>query len=150
VEKQVTCKTSVIKSDLAGNFRGYANVFDFIDNQGDSIKPGAFQDTLNDYKKKGLYPNMYFDHNPCNPIGKWSLMKEDSYGLYVEGKLLFDLPMARKVHAIMHSNSLGLSVGIEVVKSETMNGIRYIHQVRLQEISLTKDPANQKARIFNR
>lgn len=141
-------KISIIKSSPSGEFEGYANVFDVTDNQGDCIRPGTFIKSIDDWLRKGRYPSMYFEHDPLKPIGKWLSMKEDQYGLKVKGKLLLELPLARQIHT--NVASFGLSVGMYLLSSEIYKGTRYIYQVDLKEISLTKEPANEKAKIFSK
>lgn len=139
---------AICKSSPDGYFEGYASVFNEVDDQLDCMQRGAFVYDLAKYKSGTSYPGMYLNHNPSIPLGKWLSIQEDNYGLHVKGQLLFDLPMSLSVHALMQRMSMGLSVGIQIQKSSIINQVRYIHQAELCEISLTKRPANSKARIF--
>ena len=138
----------LIKSSPCGEFEGYANVFNIIDKQGDCIRPGSFMKTIDSCLWKGKYPNMYLDHDPLKPIGRWFSMEEDEYGLKVKGKLLLDLPLAKSIHKTIEC--FGLSVGMYLLSFEMYKGTRYIYQAELKEISLTKEPANDKARILTK
>lgn len=134
--------------DKNGYFEGYASVFNVKDEQNDIIVKGAFTKSIQQYARLKKFPNMYFNHDPSIPIGTWMRMEEDDYGLYVVGKLLFIMPMAQAVEAMMHRMSVGLSVGINITSSQIQNGIRNICEVDLREISVTRQPANHKARCF--
>jgi len=57
-----------VKMGANGRFTGYASVFDGLDSYGDTIKAGAFQDTLHG---RARLPLMLFGHNPGRVIGKW-------------------------------------------------------------------------------
>ncbi|WP_410205183.1 HK97 family phage prohead protease [Acinetobacter baumannii] len=70
-----------------GFFSGYLAAFDNLDSHGDIIRKGAFAKTLQEWKAKGKYPAIFWDHNPSEPIGIFTEMREDEKGLYVEGRL---------------------------------------------------------------
>lgn len=131
-----------------GYFEGYANVFGIVDDQSDMVIKGAFAGCVEKCVKTKKYPNMYFNHDPSVPIGAWIKMEEDEYGLYVVGRLMFVMPMAASVEALMHRMSLGLSVGMRILSSKRENGVRKIYKVDLKEISVTRRPANRKSRCF--
>ena len=144
---EIIYKTVQIKTAPSGEFDGYANVFDEVDLHGDCLRRGTFIKTLDSWKRIQKYPNMYLEHDPTKPVGKWLEMVEDDNGLWVKGKLLPDLPSARCVLREMNTSELGLSVGINLISTEIYKGVRFIYQVDLKEISITHQPANQKARI---
>lgn len=132
-----------------GYFDGYASVFGVVDDQQDRILKNAFRNTIIRCRTKGKLP-MYFNHDPTVPIGYWVELEEDDYGLYVVGCLSRYMPMAASAEAMMNRISLGISVGIRIVNSKIENGVRNILEAELHEISLTRKPANSKARCFIR
>ena len=61
---------------------------------------------------------MLFQHDPAEPIGAWSVIREDGRGLYVEGRLATGVARAREVHDLMKAGALdGLSIGFEAVRA---------------------------------
>lgn len=131
-----------------GHFEGYASVFGIVDEQNDVILKGAFVKCIQECLKTQKYPGMYYNHDISKPLGVWDQMEEDPYGLYVRGRLINTLPLAKSVEAMMHRISLGLSVGIRICKSSVKGEVRQIHEAELFEISVTQSPANEKARCF--
>ncbi|MDD3757696.1 MAG: HK97 family phage prohead protease [Advenella sp.] len=136
-----------LKADSeAGKFSGYASVFGGVDSYGDTILPGAFKETL----AAGV-PKMFFNHEWGMPIGKYTVLKEDDRGLYVEGEFTPGLALATDVHAAMRHGTLdGLSIGgyLSSKDYEVKDGNRIIHKwSRLMEISPVVFPADNSARI---
>ncbi|MDO5531417.1 HK97 family phage prohead protease [Sutterella sp.] len=130
-------------------FSGYASVFDGVDAYGDTIRKGAYENSLAKY---GM-PKMFFGHEYAIPIGKWTVCREDSIGLYVEGELTEGNPQADAVYAALkHGTVDGLSVGLWMrggtyTEKEDGSGLE-IHDVgRLTEISVCCFPADGKARV---
>ena len=129
-----------------GTFSGYASKWGGVDSYGDTIKKGAFAETL-----QKSAPKMFFNHQWDMPIGKWTKAVEDHEGLFVEGELTPGLALAADVRAAMKHGTLdGLSIG-GFLKSgdydETPKG-RLIHKwSQLAEISPVVFPADGAARI---
>ncbi len=107
--------------DLAtGEFEGYGSVFDSVDLGGDTIKRGAYAETLEEMRRKNTMPAMLWAHNATEPIGEWLEMREDERGLYVRGMLWVDgnrrnraaVANAEKARNLMLANGpKGLSIG---------------------------------------
>ncbi len=137
-----------IKSvDTAGRFAGYASVFNVIDNQRDSILPGAFKKSLQDRANE---IRLLWQHLSAEPIGVFERIFEDAKGLYVEGRLLLDVQRAREAYALLKSNAIrGLSIGYTPLRYtiDHETGARLISEVRLWEVSLVTFPANEAANI---
>ncbi len=139
-----------LKED-SGKFEGYASTFGNVDSYGDTIMPGAYQDTL---KAHGM-PKMFILHRSYElPIGKWLDAGEDKKGLYVKGELTPNLSMANDVHASLKHGTLdGLSIGYVLKKgdykpSDKAEGGRIIEKVSiLSEISPVVFPADAFARV---
>lgn len=144
-----------------GEFAGYGAIFGNVDSHGDIIVPGAFAETLNSWGEKGRYPSMKLMHGSRGnlftgddlPIGKWTVMREDQKGLYVEGKLsALDTDIGKRVYGLMKDGVLdGLSIGYRAKKSSKEPGSgpakRKLEIIDLAEISLVDTPSNDVARI---
>lgn len=150
-QSYMTKSSTVGEVQVEGSkFFGYASVFNGRDSYGDSILPGAFTETLAKYET----PKMFFNHNQSEvPIGKWTLVKEDDKGLYVEGEFTEGNAHADEVKAALkHGTINGLSIGFWLspldCKFDPDTDTRYIHKIkRLQEVSLVTWPADGNARI---
>ncbi len=132
--------------DERGMFSGYASKWGGVDSYGDTILPGAFRETLT----KAM-PKMFWNHEWNMPIGKWTVAKEDSVGLFVKGELTPDLGQADDVYsALKHGTLDGLSIGGYLKTgdyTETDAG-RTIHKwSTLMEISPVVFPADAGAKI---
>lgn len=137
-----------VKSILqGGSFSGYASAYT-VDQQHDIIEPGAFQKSLQGiYEDVGM-PKMLWQHDPSQPIGKWESIREDTQGLYVEGRLFLELPKAKEAYVLLKERVVdGLSIGFEVVRANRTEKGRRLQEVKLHEISLVTFPANGKARV---
>lgn len=133
----------------AGYFSGYASVFSHVDNHKDVILQGAFSNTL-EQKEAALEVKLLWQHNAAEPVGIFDLIREDGYGLYVEGHLQFEVQKAREAYALMKSGAVtGLSIGFKVRDAalDPETGVRLIKSLDLYEISLVTFPANELALI---
>lgn len=65
-----------------GIVSGYFSAFGMVDSDGDIMMPGAFKRSINDWGPdgKGRIKHL-LNHNPSQPLGKITSLKEDSYGL---------------------------------------------------------------------
>jgi uncharacterized protein len=144
-----------------GTFQGYGSVFGNIDSHRDIVDKGAFRDTLAEAKSTGRYPKMLLQHasGPLTedqlPIGIWTRMDEDDYGLYVEGKLAVGTQRGRDVYSLMKMTPRpaldGLSIGY-LPKQFTMHrktdqAVRTLRSVHLVEVSLVSSPSNKLATV---
>lgn len=131
----------------AATFGGYASVFGGVDSYGDTVIRGAFESSLRNHGK----PKMFFNHEWRMPVGKWSAVREDDKGLYVEGEFTPGLPLAAEVRAAMKHGTLdGLSIGGFLKKGdyEETEGGRVIRKwSHLVEISPVVFPADGAARV---
>jgi len=149
IEKTLSLDDVELKTEGdAGVFRGYASKFNGIDSYGDTILPGAYQKVLGE-----KMPPVFLNHNTMDlPIGRYTAMKENAQGLYVEGKLTLSIQKARDVYEAMRAGTIdGLSVGILLSKQDydwNEDGGRNIKSVSgLREISVCTFPADDRARI---
>lgn len=148
-------------------FSGYLAVYNNVDQGLDVIMPGAFKDSLREWKKKGYYPPMLKQHggfkinaDDLEPIGKWTLMREDDKGLYVEGKL-FSTTSGRNIWTVLKESdpgSMGMSIGYQARDYKYVEGkkygkqysgytIRELNKINLSEGSVVTFPMNTEATI---
>lgn len=145
---QLTLKQLEKKGQLKGTFWGYASTYT-LDQGNDQILPGAFSATLAQWKQeKNRYPHLYWDHDFEEVIGICQEMREDEHGLYVKGKLLLDIPKAVEAYLYLEQGINGLSIGFYPVRFITKNGIRYIAELTLKEVSFVDAPCNPEAEIY--
>ena len=146
---------SVKAVDESGVFSGYVSVFNNKDIAGDIVLPGAFSESLAEWKLKGALPPVLWQHKTYEPIGPFTKMFEDENGLFVEGKLLVDdIPRAKEARALLvHKAIRGMSIGYSVVEFDydyDENGsTTYLKKLNLFEGSIVTFPANELAIVDN-
>ena len=134
-------------ADKPGFFAGYASKFHGIDAYGDTILPGAYAKTL-----EGRTRPVQMRWNHRGPvIGKFTTIKEDGVGLYVEGELTPGHSVAEDARASMkHGAVTGLSIGYRIPEGgseKSEHGGRLLKQIDLVEISIVESPADVNAQI---
>ncbi len=147
--KQMCIVAELKAIDEQGTIEGYGSIFGNVDSYGDVVAKGAFTRTLAEAKDAGRMPAMLWQHNPDEPIGVWTSMREDAKGLYVKGQLA-DTQRGREALALIKMGALtGLSIGYSTVRSEFDNNadVRFLTDVDLWEVSPVTFPANDRARI---
>lgn len=95
--------------DPKGQFEAIVAVFNNVDRGGDVILPGAFADSLADWRAKGRPIPVIFSHQWENldaHIGQVLEAKETDEGLYVKAQLDMDEPFAQRVYKKMQSGTL--------------------------------------------
>lgn len=147
-------KTFQEVKDAAGNvvdyldvkISGYLSTFQDTtpsDMVGDYVEPGAFSETIARFMKN---PVMLKDHynNTSNLVGRFTTVREDKKGLWVEGQLS-NAPGVRDIRFL---------VAEEMLRTMSMGGYFYyrenghaIFKVVLYEGSLTPIPANPDAML---
>lgn len=136
--------------DETGTFAGYGAVFSNLDLGRDIIMPGAFTDSLNAWRAKGKFPKMLWQHNTEHPIGVYTDMKEDGFGLFVRGRLTKGVRLADEANLLMKDGAVdGLSIGYETVDAEyddTLN-VRKLMKLNLMEVSPVSMGMNPEALI---
>jgi HK97 family phage prohead protease len=134
--------------DAEGRFSGYASVFGRVDEGGDIVMPGAFRGSL---KLRGRHRiKMLFQHDPKEPVGTWDVIREDDFGLWVEGRLVPEVPRAEALRRLIAKGAVdGLSIGFRTVKAtrEERSGHRKLWEADLWEISIVTFPMMDLARI---
>lgn len=151
--KSLTSRFEVKKISNDGTFTGYGSVFGELDSYRDVVVKGAFLQTLQeDFAAKGRKVPMLWQHEPWTPIGVYTEVKEDDYGLYVEGQCNMDVQQGRECHSLMKQGALdGLSIGYTTRKYEwdQEEVVRSLLNVKLYEISPVTFPAGDSARVVD-
>lgn len=133
-----------------GTITGYASCFDKVDQQRDIIERGAFSKTLRAWQLSGKNPKMLWQHQPDQPIGVWTRLQQDDYGLYVEGRLALGVPRADEAYLLLKAGVLdGLSIGFRTIEAvhDGHRKARLILDIDLIEISLVTFGANLNATV---
>lgn len=152
--KEQRLSTLAIKSDdlkADGTFSGYGSVFGVLDSYNEIVAAGAFTESLAEWKKSGAPVPILWQHRSDQPIGGWSDLAEDDYGLKGEGRILLDAgPDEKRAWAHMKAGNVrGLSIGYYVDKYEfdTDTQVLTLTKLDLREISVVTFPANREAVI---
>jgi HK97 family phage prohead protease len=134
--------------EAGGAFSGYASLFGAVDLGKDMVVRGAFQRSLKERGAAGI--RMLYQHDPGEPIGVWTELREDQRGLFVRGQLARNVTRAREVLSLMRTGALdGLSIGFRAVKArkDAASGVRQIVEADLWEISIVTFPMLPGARV---
>lgn len=137
--------------DADGVFSGYASLFGETDLARDVVEPGAFTASLARRGVGGV--KMLWHHDPAEPIGTWTDIREDARGLAVRGRILTELARGREALVLMRAGAVdGLSIGFRTVRArpETTGrkaAGRRLLEVDLWEISLVTFPMLPSARV---
>lgn len=129
-------------------FAGYASVFGGVDSYGDTIDPKAYDKTLKRGKNDRPIRMRWNHYGPV--IGKWTEMRVDGKGLWVEGELTPGHSVAQDTYAsLKHGAVDGLSIGYWPKKIEMLDDgkRRLLKEIELVEVSVVEDPADLGAKI---
>jgi HK97 family phage prohead protease len=132
--------------EQTGIIKGYANVYNVKDSDGDISLPGSFSKTVAERAKK---IKIFKNHTPQLVGVPMELDIADTYGLGLTAKMLMDTDAGRDTfHEVkfLHENGFesGMSIGGWVIKRNAKNKAEVV-EYRLKEISVltTEEPANQ-------
>lgn len=149
LRKNFAFKADDVKED--GTFTGYGSVFGNVDSYNEIVVAGAFKSSIAEIKASGDPLPMLWNHNPDEPIGGYTEIEEDEYGLKVSGFLMIDeVARAREVYSLLKRRVVkGLSIGYYVLDDtkDKTSGVRYLNQLDLREVSPVTFPANVAAKI---
>ena len=128
---------------------GYASRFGLPDQGGDIVAKGAFGASLARLAAKGDKVRMLWQHDPTKPIGVWDEIREDETGLWVKGRLLSEVALAREAATLIEAGAIdGLSIGYRTVRAEKdQKGRRVLTEVELWEVSLVTFPMLPEAKL---
>jgi len=132
--------------DATGIIKGYANVYNVKDLDGDISLPGSFSKTVGERAKK---IKIFKNHSPQLVGVPIELDIADTYGLGLTAKMLMDTDTGRDTfHEVkfLHENGFesGMSIGGWIIKRNPKNKAEVV-EYKLKEISVltTEEPANQ-------
>lgn len=127
-------------------FSGYASAFE-EDQVGDIIHQGAFLKSINEAFPAGRI-KVLWQHS--EPLGMPIKMREDSYGLYVKGKVS-KTRLGDEALELMRDGVIDrMSIGFMIPQGKSdydEDGKRHIREVKLMEFSPVTFPANEAAII---
>jgi len=148
IARDLSARSSQTRIDDDGRFSGYASIFAVRDTGGDIVEPGAFKASL-----QGRAPSdirLLWQHDPREPIGVISALREDEKGLFVEGQLLLEIERAKALYLLIKAGALdGLSIGYKVrtAYSDQAARARRLKHVDLWEVSFVTFPMQPMARL---
>ncbi|SKS24642.1 HK97 family phage prohead protease [Mycobacteroides abscessus subsp. bolletii] len=145
-----------------GEFIGYASVFGNKDSYGDVVQPGAFTNTLADWKAKGVPIPLLWGHNTADPdfnLGEIIEATEDDRGLKVHGRLDMESPKSAQTYRLLKSGRVNqMSFAYRVVdgayvqpegEDKTWRDAYYeLRELELYEVSIVPIGANQETEIL--
>lgn len=135
--------------DDAGNFEGYAAVFNNVDLGDDVILPGAFtrvKTTRGGKLKLALY------HDLTRLVGAADYTQDD-HGLYLKGKVNLAVSYARDAYELMKAEILdSMSIGFNTIKADfeerAGRRVRIIKEAELWEASFVPFGMNPAAQVL--
>ena len=154
-QKHYLKKSIEIKStnDATGEFTGYISVFDVVDHARDVVLKGAFANSIKKLDDNDRFLPCLWQHDSHQPIGKFTKLEEDDYGLYVEAQLLInDVAKAKEAFALVKNGvigglSIGYRVGADGYEYDQEEDIFYLKNIDLIEASVVTFPCNELATV---
>ena len=124
---------------------GHASLFALADLSGDVVHRGAFARSL---AAGGTVP-MLFQHDPVEPVGVWTTLREDRRGLFVTGEILAEGPRGRTAAGLVARGAVnGLSIGFRTRRSAARKPRgRDLFDIDLWEVSIVTFPMQPQARL---
>jgi HK97 family phage prohead protease len=151
--EHMTKAASAVVTDT-GRFEALAATWD-VDREGDLIQPGAFLQTISQWRESGRKLPVHWNHEgaAASIIGAIDPMdmRETSEGLRVKGTLdLEGSETAREAWRAMKADVVGLSFGYLATGShEREDGVRVLTELDVYEVSITGAPMNARARFLS-
>lgn len=129
----------------SGNIKGYASAFDVVDEVDEVVVRNAFAKSLGE---RGDTRLILSQHDPFrNPIGKARVF-EDEKGLGFEGTIVTSTSEGHDVYELIKAGVLSkVSIGYNVEEDSWKDGVRYLKQIDLREISIVTFPANEATEV---
>ncbi|ALY10732.1 capsid maturation protease [Arthrobacter phage Suppi] len=149
-----------------GQFEAYASVFGNKDSYGDVVMPGAFDESIANWKDSGNALPLLFGHNMSDPdynIGHVESAKEDDHGLLTLNQLDLDSPKAAQVYRLIKGRRINqMSFAYDVLEGgwakrqkdpeggdgeDNLEEIFELRKLKLYEVSVVPIGANQETEI---
>lgn len=137
-----------IKATGASGFEGWASTTQ-LDRQGDIVLPEAFAASLPAFRANGpIFWNHAEAHDPlAMPIGKTTDAEIREGGLYIKARWASHAE-AQTVRQLVMDGIVGtLSIGYNEVHSVLRDGVNFVDELELMEVSVVPIPANTGAII---
>lgn len=133
----------------AGEFSGYAVIWDERNAHNERVQRGAFKRTLAEHRAAGTRPLMLWSHDPRDIIGVWDEVREDDKGLFVKGRIVLSTTRGREVFDLLKAGAVnGLSIGFRSRNEKRgTDGLRVLTDMYVGEISIVGLPSAGRARI---
>lgn len=144
----------------AGEFEAIVSVFGNKDSYGDVVMPGAFADTLAEWKSSGNPIPVYYSHRMDDPdfnIGEVIEAKETDEGLWVHARLDVDDPLpgskAPQVHRLLKGRRVTqFSFAYDVVEGAWVQNdddeFYELRRLKLHEVGPTPIGANDQTELL--
>lgn len=141
----------VVKADSnSREFEAYANVKGVVDHALDKAMDGCYTKSVNNHRKNGTTPKMFWSHNPdALPLGKISHFEEDSKGLFFKGKLS-NTAMGNDVYELAKDKAIDtFSIGYIEIDSRwnSAGGYNELLELDIKEISWVNFACNEESRL---
>lgn len=130
--------------------RGYASVFGNIDAYGEVVDAGAFSRWISENPSKSV--PLYWQHSyafdwTAKPIGKTTMIRQDSYGLYFEGEIA-DTAEGLEIQELLKSGAItNASFGFKTIDQYQKDEVWHLSDLDLTEIAPVRWGANDSAYI---
>lgn len=139
-----------------GQFEAYASVFGNVDSYGDVVMPGAFAESLTEWKGSGLSLPLLWGHNMADPdynIGHVLEATEDDRGLKVRAVLDLESPKAAQVYRLLKAGRVSqMSFAFDVLDGGMAErdgeDVYELRTLKLYEVSVVPIGANQETEVL--
>lgn len=142
--KQKSFKIDLKSVGEDGTFEGLASVYGNTDLANEIVEKGAFKRTMD---HNGAVVTLLWQHDTKQPIGIGHLEDTDK-GLKIKGELNLEVEKGREAHSLLKQKAIkGLSIGYDVIQDKWEEGVRYLKELKLWEVSVVTFPCNQLAEV---
>lgn len=127
--------------------KAYASTFGYEDSYNDIVVKGAFINSISG--DNGRRVKLCYQHDIKDVRGKIIDIAEDDKGLFVEFRTSRTTKGKDLAIQIEDGELFELSIGYITLESDEINGIRYLKEVDLIEISIVSRAANSQASVIS-
>jgi HK97 family phage prohead protease len=137
IERWENMSTKVFDLELKrvaedGEFEGTAAVYEILDRNGDIIRRGAANKSIEIESTVPILDH----HRPDAPLGV-GFLSETWDGVKIRGRLELEVQRAREMRALIKSGAVtGLSIGFETLKHSWDGDTRILEEISVAEVSL--------------
>lgn len=127
--------------------KAYASTFGYEDSYNDIVVKGAFINSISG--DNGRRVKLCYQHDIKDVRGKIIDIAEDDKGLFVEFRTSRTTKGKDLAIQIEDGELFELSIGYITLESDEINGIRYLKEVDLIEISIVSRAVNSQASVIS-